>query len=49
MAEETTPFPGDYHLLTLVFSPLATKSVWRTIPSLCACMWLPEPSTPGLP
>lgn len=37
MAEETTPSPGNYHLLTLVFPPLATKSV-----SLSACMWLPE-------
>lgn len=44
MAEETTPMPGNYHLLTLVFPPLATKSV-----SLSACVWLPESSIQCLP
>lgn len=49
MTEETTPVQGDYHLLTLAFPPLATKNVWRAIPSLSACMCLPESSNPGLP
>lgn len=45
MAGETTPTPGDYSLLTLVLPLQATKSVWRTSPSLVLCVWLPEPGT----
>lgn len=49
MAGETTPTSGDYHLLTLVLPPPATKRVWRASPSRVACVWLPEPSTQVCP
>lgn len=49
MAGETTPTPGDYHLLTLALPPPSTKRVWRASPSRVACVWLPEPSTQVCP
>lgn len=46
MAEETTPIPGDYHLLTLVFPPLASKCLEDH--SLPACLHVaPGAQQPG--